>query len=73
MDSLPVAEFPFLERKITGSARDLGPYERPAAGTVTGIDAMKDVKTTKTCKYFLDGRLVIVKDGRRYNAMGQEL
>ena len=28
-----VQDFPFLERTITGSARDLGPYERPANTT----------------------------------------
>ncbi len=68
-----VAEFPFLERKITGTARDLGPYERPASS----IDAIETIKTTtrqmKTCKYFLDGRLIIVKDGQRYNSLGQKL
>lgn len=68
-----VAEFPFLARTITGSARDLGPYERPGSGTPTGIVATKDDKVTKTCKYFLDGRLFIVKDGSRYNAVGQKL
>lgn len=31
-----IADFPFLKRTITGSARDLGPYERPAS-TVTGV------------------------------------
>ena len=68
-----VAEFPFLARTITGTARDLGPYERPAT-TPAAIETAKAVaKEVKTCKYFLDGRLVIVKDGQRYNAIGLPL
>jgi hypothetical protein len=68
-----VAEFPFLARTITGSARDLGPYERPAA-TPTAIETVKPAATAvKTRKFFMDGRLTIVKDGQRYNAMGQKL
>ena len=67
-----VAEFPFLARTVTGTARDLGPYERPADAT-----AIESIKTTtkdvKTYKYFMDGRLVIVKDGQRYNGLGQKL
>ena len=68
-----VAEFPFLARTITGSARDLGPYERPAA-TPTAIETVKPAATAvQTRKFFMDGRLTIVKDGQRYNAMGQKL
>ncbi|MBQ8065194.1 MAG: hypothetical protein IJ200_06015 [Prevotella sp.] len=68
-----VQDFPFLARTVTGSARDLGPYERPASGTTTGINTTKDVKTVKTAKFIENGRLVIVKDGIRYNAIGQKL
>jgi hypothetical protein len=68
-----VAEFPFLERKITGSARDLGPYEL-RDNTATAIKAVNAAqKEVKTRKYFLDGQLIIVKDGVRYNALGQKL
>ena len=68
-----VAEFPFLERKITGDARDLGPYERPASNP-TAIETVKTTtKDVKTRKYFMDGRLIIVKDGQRYNSLGQKL
>ena len=68
-----VAEFPFLERKITGSARDLGPYEI-RNNTATAIKAVNAAqKEVKTRKYFLDGQLIIVKDGVRYNALGQKL
>ena len=68
-----VAEFPFLERTVTGTARDLGPYERPASNP-TAIETVKTVtKEVKTRKYFMDGQLVIVKDGQRYNSLGQKL
>lgn len=68
-----VAEFPFLERTVTGKARDLGPYERPASNP-TAIETVKTVtKEVKTRKYFMDGQLIIVKDGQRYNSLGQKL
>lgn len=68
-----VAEFPFLERTVTGKARDLGPYERPASNP-TAIETVKTTtKDVKTRKYFMDGRLIIVKDGQRYNSLGQKL
>ena len=66
-----VAEFPFLARTVTGNGRDLGPYERPLATSikVSGMPAAdKAVR-----KYFIDGRLTIVKDGVRHNALGQKL
>ena len=68
-----VAEFPFLARTITGTARDLGPYERPATTPAAIETAKAAAKEVKTCKYILDGRLVIVKDGQRYNAIGLPL
>ena len=66
-----VAEFPFLARTITGTARDLGPYERPSDATAIKVVSGSPASVT-TRKYFMDGRLVIVKDGQRYNAMGQK-
>ena len=69
-----VAEFPFLARTITGNARDLGPYERPSSTTGISVTSQSSAdKQVKTCKYFMDGRLVIVKDGQRYNSVGQRL
>ena len=47
-------EFPFLQRTVTGPARDLGPYERPAAplrGDANGdgkVD-IADIATVLTC------------------------
>ena len=67
-----VEDFPFLKRNITGTARDLGPYERP--GDATGITPVVSGFATDTPrKYISNGRLVIIKNGQRYNAMGQEL
>ena len=68
-----VKDFPFLQRTITGNARDLGPYERPAQNP-TGIKTHEsnDInKTNITHKVMQNGRLVIIKDGIRYNAIGQ--
>lgn len=67
-----VADFPFLARTITGTARDLGPYERP--GAATAIKAVSGRTTDNGIrKVLLNGRLVILKDGQRYNAIGQKV
>jgi len=58
-DTMPVwqqlvEDFPFLQRTVTGSARDLGPYERPATplrGDTNGdgkVD-MADISTVLMC------------------------
>ncbi len=63
-----LTDFPFLKRTVTGSARDLGPYERPAATT-----AIQNVSTTSDVpfrKYMKNGRLMIQKNGVVYNALG---
>ena len=69
-----VAEFPFLARTITGTARDLGPYERPASSTTAITTVVSGSAADRpTRKYLMDGQLIIVKDGQRYNAVGQKL
>ncbi|MBQ9203712.1 MAG: hypothetical protein IJ155_05675 [Prevotella sp.] len=68
-----VKDFPFLQRTITGNARDLGPYERPAQNP-TGIkthEAYESHQAHGAHKILQNGRLVIIKDGIRYNAIGQ--
>ena len=66
-----VQDFPFLARTVTGAARDLGPYERPVQ-SVTAIRNIEDSKhKAPGSKFIENGRFVIVKDGIRYNAMGQ--
>lgn len=67
-----VAEFPFLERKKTGSARDLGPYER-VANTNNAISTVSGSAADKPLKTMHNGRLVIMKNGVHYNAQGQAI
>lgn len=65
-----VKDFPFLQRVITGTARDLGPYERPG-NSVTCIDQLTIEKTCGSIrKYMKKGRLFIEKDGVLYNTIG---
>ena len=66
-----VTDFPFLKRTITGSARDLGPYERPANITaIKNINANDNVKASPV-KVLKNGRFIIEKNGKAYNAQGQ--
>lgn len=67
-----VSDFPFLKRNITGAARDLGPYERPAASTAIN-DRFYTAPDASCRKVICNGRLVIVKGQQRYNAMGQRM
>ncbi len=67
-----VADFPFLKRSVTGSARDLGPYERP--GEASAINAISSKSTDRSIKkVIVNGRLVIIKNGTHYNAVGQKM
>ena len=68
-----VADFPFLQRTVTGTARDLGPYERPGEATAIKAVSVPAAATAAPRKVLQNGRLVIMKDGVRYNAMGQKL
>ena len=68
-----LADFPFLRRTVSGLQRDLGPYERPATTRAVSALYKEDVKTICLRKYLLGGRLIIEKNGRKYNIMGQEL
>ena len=68
-----VADFPFLKRTVTGTARDLGPYERPADDVPTAVSRPASGTTTAASrKYMSNGRMVIEKNGARYNAVGQQ-
>jgi hypothetical protein len=68
-----VNDFPFLARTVTGSARDLGPYERSVSTTGIAPSALSKDSTGGQQKFFRDGRLVIQKNGQDYNVMGQKL
>lgn len=69
-----VEEFPFLQRTVTGAARDLGPYERPSSSP-TAIDMVNGstVDSSPSRKYLHNGRLIIEHDGQRYNSIGIRL
>ena len=67
-----VQDFPFLARTTTGTARDIGPYELPS-NTVTALSEVSGSVRAKTLKVMHDGRLIILKDGIHYNALGQTL
>ena len=68
-----VADFPFLKRTVTGSARDLGPYERPATVTaITNVNGNANGNfNVAPVKVLKNGRFLIEKNGKAYNAQGQ--
>jgi hypothetical protein len=69
-----IADFPFLKRTVTGTARDLGPYERPVSTTaITKVSSLAAGASAAPRKVLQNGRLVIMKDGVRLNALGQKL
>ena len=69
-----IADFPFLKRTVTGTARDLGPYERPVSTTaITKVSSLAAGASAAPRKVLQNGRLIIVKDGVRLNALGQKL
>jgi hypothetical protein len=94
-----VTDFPFLQRTVTGTVRDLGPYERPGEPAPTGIAIVTTPGSATTpgasapattpgasapattpgfsqpgsTKLLRNGRLVILKDGVHYNALGQKI
>ena len=65
-----VSDFPFLARTVSGAARDLGPYERPAE-TASALSHTSAEQPGATKKYVEHGRFVIERGGVRYNALGQ--
>ena len=67
-----VADYPFLKRTITGSARDLGPYERPASNPTAISNISDNAKfTISPAKVIKNGRFLIEKGGKAYSAQGQ--
>ena len=66
-----ITEFPFLKRTVTGTSRDLGPYERPGEVTaVQGVSAHSDALRFSR-KAIRNGMLIIEHNGTQYNALGQ--
>ena len=67
-----VADFPFLNRTVSGIARDLGPYEH--SDIITTVKAISNTTSDRAIRKVLhEGRLVILKDNQRYNALGMPL
>ena len=70
-----VADFPFLKRNITGTTRDLGPYERPA-GSGSAIVSTKEEQNgaAVTVRKTVRGKRIIIEKGhQKFNLMGQQL
>ena len=67
-----VKDFPFLQRTVTGSARDLGPYERPGDGT-TNIQTVAGQGQSTYRKYIQDGRLIIKNGNECFDVFGRKL
>jgi len=67
-------DFPFLRRSVTGSSRDMGPYERPA-NTETSIGSVsKDHHSASTPQKLLKQSKVIIRKGaQQYNVGGRQL
>jgi hypothetical protein len=70
-----IADFPFLQRIVTGSARDIGPYERPASDNsdVRSVKSTGIGSTSAPQKFIRDGRIYIQRNGRLYFVQGQQL
>jgi len=66
-------DFPFLRRTVTGTSRDLGPYERPGAAVTAVTAADNDRhKSTAVRKVLRRHQVFIEKGNERYNFRGQK-
>ena len=68
-----LADFPFLRRTVSGLQRDMGPYERPSITDAVSTPIKEDSQLDLPRKYLHNGQLIIFNNGRRYNALGQEI
>ena len=66
-----VADYPFLRRTVTGTARDLGPYERPAEASDILTVTPANSTSAAPRKTIQRGQLSLERNGVRYNALGQ--
>ena len=68
-----LSDFPFLRRTVTGSARDLGPYEHVASPTAVAAPP-RPVRDAQSVKHLSPShRIVIDRHGRRYSLQGIQL
>ncbi len=69
-----IADYPFLKHEVVGDQRDLGPYEykptTPTAIINVNGNANGDFNVAPV-KVFKNGRFLIEKNGKAYNAQGQ--
>ena len=70
-----VNDFPFLQRTVTGNARDFGPYEyvEPSTDDISSPEITETANQQFTHKHSKGGRIIIEKNGITYNAVGQKL
>ena len=66
-----IPEFPFLKRTITGSSRDLGPYERK--DTPTAINSIDVSKNASPCKIINSHGILIRHGNAYYNVFGMKM
>ncbi len=64
-------DFPFLKRTITGSSRDLGPYERK--DTPTAISSPVVSKNASPCKIINSHGILIRHGNAYYNVFGMKM
>ena len=66
-----LTDFPFLKRTITGSSRDLGPYERK--DTPTAINSLDVSKNASPCKIINSHGILIRYGNAYYNVFGMKM
>lgn len=67
-----IADYNFLKHDITGTARDLGPYERVENAT-DAISIKADKPAVRSYKVYDGKGLSIIKGSVRYNVLGQQI
>jgi len=68
-----LSDFPFLRRTVTGSARDLGPYEHVSSPTAVAAPP-RPLRDAQSVKHLSPShRIVIDHHGRRYSLQGIQL
>ena len=64
-------DYPFLQPTKYGTAWDMGPYEMPQENIPSGFEPTQDA--SRASKMLINGQLVIIKNGVRFNAVGAKL
>ena len=73
-DRVNVRSITFQQNGANGGARVYDMYVKvPANGTTAGISVTQQEASLRASKYMLNGRIIVVKGGMRYNVQGQAL